>query len=212
MGWQRQRQRQRRCRALKPFWRAAHCGRLLIVCRLPSRRFNLVRHLQFEFFGGGAPAMLPGAPPVMAGVGKHRLSRSSSAEPAELLAAIRRGLPTQLPPLDAHTVAKLKVGIVSVMLGSSTALQTAWAAAAVAGPADSRACRRHTCLCAIPRAIRRSIHSCGPLPHKPQEQALKKAADLQQQASQSAKQGLHGARLVRDPAAAAQQTWSLCDV
>ncbi|PRW45162.1 hypothetical protein C2E21_6125 [Chlorella sorokiniana] len=67
---------------------------------------------------------------------QHRLSRSSSAEPTELLAAIRKGLPTQLPPLDSHTVAKLK------------------------------------------------------------EQALKKAADLQQQASQSAKQGLHGARLV----------------
>lgn len=69
-------------------------------------------------FAKGLPA---GQPRVMAGAGKHRLSRSSSAEPTELLAAIRRGLPTQLPPLDSHTVAKLKVGVSSGMLGSPRA-------------------------------------------------------------------------------------------
>ncbi|KAL4436580.1 hypothetical protein ABPG75_003719 [Micractinium tetrahymenae] len=67
----------------------------------------------------------------------HRLANSSSSdEPQELLKAIKRQLPRQLPTLDEHTLAKLK------------------------------------------------------------EQALRRAADLQQQAAKSAKEGLAGARLV----------------
>ena len=41
--------------------------------------------------------------------GPHRLARSSSGENVELLAAIRRQLPRQLPALDARTLEKLKV-------------------------------------------------------------------------------------------------------
>ena len=39
----------------------------------------------------------------------HRLSRSSTAEPQELLAAIRKQLPSKLPQLDERTLNKLKV-------------------------------------------------------------------------------------------------------
>lgn len=41
--------------------------------------------------------------------GPHRLANSSSSdEPRELLKAIKKQLPRQLPTLDEHTLAKLK--------------------------------------------------------------------------------------------------------
>lgn len=63
-------------------------------------------------------------------------------------------------------------------------------AAAAAGPPGYRRLPPPTCLPSAPRCC------CGPSHAPLQEQALRKAADLQQQASHSAKQGLHGARLV----------------
>jgi hypothetical protein len=41
----------------------------------------------------------------------HRLSRSSTGEPQELLAAIRKQLPSKLPQLDERTLNKLKVAV-----------------------------------------------------------------------------------------------------
>lgn len=146
---------------------------------------------------GTAGSMLPppaGAEAAWAPAPKHRLARSASAEPTELLSAIRRGLP-QLPPLDAHTIAKLKVRASDMAAGAGLApgsrsrlAEPCIAAAAAAGPAASR---------------RRSNRSL--LPHL-QEQALQKAAHLQQQTSQSAKEGLHGARLV---STAPPRCWAL---
>lgn len=125
---------------------------------------------------------------------KHRLSRSSSAEPTELLAAIRKSLPSQLPPLDSHTIAKLKVITIQCQFTRMWGLQAAWAPLPPpVRPATAACRRRHACLLRPHAAAADHMH---PL----QEQALRKAADLQQQASHSAKQGLHGARLVSSAA------------
>lgn len=128
----------------------------------------------------------------MYGKQQHRLSRSSSAEPTELLAAIKKSLPTQLPPLDSHTIAKLKVGAQAgaqqAGLGPSTQLGLPPPSVR---PAPA-ACRRRCSIGPPFMPAAAAIHRMYTI----QEQALKKAADLQQQASHSAKQGLHGAHLV----------------
>lgn len=99
----------RRWQAPSAVWRARQCAIVLSSLSTRAHIAAVPRGTCCSTLSAAGPAMLQGAQPIMSG--KHRLSRSSSAEPTKLLAAIKKSLPTQLPPLDSHTIAKLKVGV-----------------------------------------------------------------------------------------------------
>ena len=116
--------------AIRPLWPFGVPRNVLSISPLCADvrtfRCSSQGHVLLDSFGGRACNAAGGGQPIMYGKQQHRLSRSSSAEPTELLAAIKKSLPTQLPPLDSHTIAKLKVGAQAVAqqagLGPSTQL------------------------------------------------------------------------------------------